>query len=344
MDVIDRVPGLGRAGRAPAPGDGRPAARGPRLDARARRGPPRRPRLDLAVLSRILVVNAGSTSLKLSPRRRRRALASRVDGFAAGATRSATASSTAARASASRCVIDDEVEAGDRGALGARAAPQPRRARRRSSRRERRCPDVPHVAVFDTAFHATIPRARRPRTPSRAAGARSGASAATASTASPSPRSRSRCGAGASSSATSAAAARSPPCSTAARVDTTMGFSPLEGVPMATRSGSVDPGALLYLLREHGLSRRRARPRARARVGPRRARRPRRRRSASPSTPTASPRRSPRWPSALGGLDVLAFSGGVGENRPDVRDAVAGAARATSATSASRSSRRARIS
>ena len=33
-------------------------------------------------------------------------------------------------------------------------------------------------------------------------------------------------------------------------VDTTMGFTPLEGVPMATRAGSVDPGALLYLLRE----------------------------------------------------------------------------------------------
>jgi acetate kinase len=32
-----------------------------------------------------------------------------------------------------------------------------------------------------------------------------------------------------------------------------MGFSPLEGVPMTTRSGSVDPGALLYLLRERGL-------------------------------------------------------------------------------------------
>jgi acetate kinase len=28
-----------------------------------------------------------------------------------------------------------------------------------------------------------------------------------------------------------------------------MGFTPLEGVPMATRSGSVDPGALLHLLR-----------------------------------------------------------------------------------------------
>jgi len=37
-------------------------------------------------------------------------------------------------------------------------------------------------------------------------------------------------------------------------VETTMGFSPLEGVPMTTRSGSVDPGALLYLMRERGLS------------------------------------------------------------------------------------------
>jgi acetate kinase len=33
-----------------------------------------------------------------------------------------------------------------------------------------------------------------------------------------------------------------------------MGFTPLEGVPMATRSGSVDPGALIYLLRKHGLT------------------------------------------------------------------------------------------
>ncbi len=31
-------------------------------------------------------------------------------------------------------------------------------------------------------------------------------------------------------------------------VDTTMGFTPLEGVPMATRSGSLDPGVLLHLL------------------------------------------------------------------------------------------------
>ena len=37
-------------------------------------------------------------------------------------------------------------------------------------------------------------------------------------------------------------------------MDTTMGFTPLEGLVMATRSGSIDPGALLYLERHAGLS------------------------------------------------------------------------------------------
>ena len=37
-------------------------------------------------------------------------------------------------------------------------------------------------------------------------------------------------------------------------VDTTMGFTPLEGLVMATRSGTVDPGALLYLERHAGIS------------------------------------------------------------------------------------------
>jgi acetate kinase len=37
-------------------------------------------------------------------------------------------------------------------------------------------------------------------------------------------------------------------------VDTTMGFTPLDGLVMATRSGSVDPGLLLWLLREGDLS------------------------------------------------------------------------------------------
>src|SRR5207245_6267835 len=32
-------------------------------------------------------------------------------------------------------------------------------------------------------------------------------------------------------------------------IDTTMGFTPLEGLMMGTRSGSVDPGILTYLMR-----------------------------------------------------------------------------------------------
>ena len=35
-------------------------------------------------------------------------------------------------------------------------------------------------------------------------------------------------------------------------VDTTMGFTPLEGLMMGTRSGSLDPGILIYLLRHAG--------------------------------------------------------------------------------------------
>ena len=37
-------------------------------------------------------------------------------------------------------------------------------------------------------------------------------------------------------------------------VDTTMGFTPLEGLMMGTRSGSVDPGILTYLASTHGVS------------------------------------------------------------------------------------------
>jgi acetate kinase len=37
-------------------------------------------------------------------------------------------------------------------------------------------------------------------------------------------------------------------------VDTTMGFTPMEGLVMGTRSGSLDPGAVLYLLRQEGMT------------------------------------------------------------------------------------------
>ena len=37
-------------------------------------------------------------------------------------------------------------------------------------------------------------------------------------------------------------------------IDTTMGFTPLEGLMMGTRSGSIDPGILIYLVRHRGYS------------------------------------------------------------------------------------------
>lgn len=37
-------------------------------------------------------------------------------------------------------------------------------------------------------------------------------------------------------------------------IDTTMGFTALDGLPMGTRCGALDPGVILYLLRERGMS------------------------------------------------------------------------------------------
>jgi acetate kinase len=117
---------------------------------------------------------------------------------------------------------------------------------------QRAQPDVPHVAVFDTSFHATMPEeATRYAVPGQwhEWGIRRygfhGLSVEWAASQVPVPR-LVVCHLGGGSSVTAVLDGRS--------VETTMGFSPLEGVPMTTRSGSVDPGALLYLLRERGLS------------------------------------------------------------------------------------------
>jgi acetate kinase len=110
-------------------------------------------------------------------------------------------------------------------------------------------PDVPQLAVFDSAFHATIPEeASTYALPAqvRARGIRRfgfhGLSVQWASEQVAVPR-LVVCHLGGGCSVTAVRDGRS--------VDTTMGFTPLEGVPMATRAGSVDPGALLYLLRHH---------------------------------------------------------------------------------------------
>jgi acetate kinase len=111
-------------------------------------------------------------------------------------------------------------------------------------------PGVPHVAVFDTAFHRTIPEAAStyalPERWREEWGIRRygfhGLSVAWSAERVPVPR-LVVCHLGGGCSVTAVLDGRS--------VDTTMGFTPLEGVPMATRPGSIDPEILLFLLR-HG--------------------------------------------------------------------------------------------
>ncbi len=144
-------------------------------------------------------------------------------------------------------VIDDAVR-GEIEQLEALAPLHNAPALRAIDEAQRALPDVPHVAVFDTAFHATIPEvAATYAVPQswRDWGVRRygfhGLSVQWCAERVQVPR-LVVCHLGGGSSVTAVRDGRS--------VDTTMGFSPLEGVPMTTRSGSIDPGALIYLLRD----------------------------------------------------------------------------------------------
>ena len=112
-------------------------------------------------------------------------------------------------------------------------------------------PDVPAVACFDTAFHATIPDYAatfalpaewRARWTLRRYGFHGLSHAYASRRASELVDGAARivtCHLGAGASLAAVANGRS--------VDTTMGFTPLDGLVMATRSGSVDPGLVLWL-------------------------------------------------------------------------------------------------
>ncbi len=206
----------------------------------------------------------------------------------------------------------------------------------------RALPGVPAVACFDTAFHATLPDAAAtyalPAEWSARWGVRRygfhGLSHAWIARRAPEV-----IGAGARASdlriVSCHLGAGASLCAIAGghSVDTTMGFTPLEGLVMATRSGSVDPGLVLWLLErgdvsladmghalEHesgllGLSGT-ADMRdveARADAGDAAARLALEvylhRLRAGVASMVA----------ALGGLDVLAFTGGVGEHSAEIR-------------------------
>src|SRR6266567_3337553 len=122
-------------------------------------------------------------------------------------------------------------------------------------------PDVAAVACFDTAFHASLPAAAAtyavPREWQQRYGVRKygfhGLSHAYCSRRGaellrrqPAGLRLVTCHLGAGASLAAVVNGRS--------VDTTMGFTPLEGLVMATRSGTVDPGMLLWLQRHAGIA------------------------------------------------------------------------------------------
>ena len=120
-------------------------------------------------------------------------------------------------------------------------------------------PGVPQVVAFDTSFHATMPEAASgyalPYEWSEGWGLKRfgfhGLSVAWSvdrvrGLAGGLPERLVVCHLGSGCSVTAVAAGRS--------VDTTMGFTPLEGLVMSTRVGSIDAGLVLHLIRERGIA------------------------------------------------------------------------------------------
>jgi acetate kinase len=154
-------------------------------------------------------------------------------------------------------VIDDEVVAAISSLSDLAPLHQPRALAGIEAARHA-LPDVPHVACFDTAFHAGMPAAASryalPGAWTRRFGLRrygfhglshgyAARRAAELLGRDPAELRVVTCHLGAGASL---AAVRN-----GGSVDTTMGFTPLEGLVMATRSGTVDPGLIMWLL-QHG--------------------------------------------------------------------------------------------
>jgi acetate kinase len=201
-------------------------------------------------------------------------------------------------------------------------------------------PALPHVACFDTAYHSTLrpeaftyalPAEWRARWPLRRFGFHGLSHAYAARRAAallerPLEGMRTvTCHLGAGASLCASAGGRS--------VDTTMGFTPLEGLVMATRSGSVDPGLVLWLQTGCGLSAEEVTEgleRASGLAGLTGTSGDFRDLGDDDAARLATGvyvhrlrREIAAMVASLGGLDALVFTGGVGEHQPSVRAAAA---------------------
>lgn len=203
-------------------------------------------------------------------------------------------------------------------------------------------PDLPQVACFDTAFHRSMPFAARayalPPSLRREGLVRYGFHGISCEyllsvlgQILPPERAQGRLvlahlGGGASMTAVREGKS----------VDTTMGFTPTSGLVMGTRCGDLDPGIVLYLLRERGL-----RLTTVARLLSEESGLLALSESsgdmrdllvAEPSDPKAAAaveifcyqarKFLGSLAAALGGLDLLVFTGGIGEHAPEIRERI----------------------
>jgi acetate kinase len=207
---------------------------------------------------RVLVVNAGSSSLKVDLVDDGQAVGT-YDGLPVVPPRVDAVGHRIVHGGpdlVQPVVIDGDVERRLRDLVALAPLHQPKSLAGLDAAR-RLLPDVPHVACFDTAFHATLPAAARTYALPSAWRQRGGVrrygfhglshawAARRAAELAPGSRRVVTCHLGAGASLAAVLDGRS--------VDTTMGFTPLDGLVMATRSGSVDPGLLLWLEEHEGL-------------------------------------------------------------------------------------------
>jgi acetate kinase len=271
----------------------------------------------------VLVVNAGSTSLKVHLVHGDESRP--VDDFVA-ADAVGHRVVHGGRRFDRPVLVDEEVER-TIGELSVLAPLHNSRALEEIRRAREALPDVPHVAVFDTAFHRTMPDAASTYAiPARWRHEwdvhRYGFHGISVQWVVSQVRAERLvvCHLGGGCSVTGVRGGRS--------VDTTMGFSPLEGVPMATRSGSVDPAAVFYLLREGRASAEALEKELELESG-----------LAGLSGGGSGDVREASalaldvfvhrvagaiaaMAAACGGLDVLAFTGGIGENAAGIRERI----------------------
>ncbi len=200
-----------------------------------------------------------------------------------------------------------------------------------------RYPDLPQVACFDTAFHATLPEVAYTLPISRelrAEGLRRygfhglSCESIVCQVENNIPDRLIIAHLGNGASVTAVKAGRS--------IDTSMGLTPSGGIIMGSRSGDLDPGVLVYLLRKKGFDAKAAEALVDHQSGllgiSGLSSDMRRLHEASASTPDAAlavamfcisvRKQIAAMIAVLDGIDVLVFTGGIGENDALVRSAI----------------------